>query len=57
MADDLFPLDMHDGPTCEEEEEEEVPAEDEQVSRLTKVDFISKISDKDMHAHATVVAQ
>ena len=47
MADDLFPLDMHDGLTCEEEEEEEVPAEDEQVSRLTQVDFnfiSSKIS-------------
>ena len=38
MADDLFPLDMHehDGPVCEEEEEEGVPCEDEQVKKKAK---------------------
>jgi hypothetical protein len=34
MADDLFPLDMHDGPVCEEEEEEEgMPCEGQQVKQ------------------------
>ena len=36
MADDLFPLDMHDGPVCEEEEEDGMPCEDEQVKNYTK---------------------
>ena len=31
MADDLFSLDMHDGPVCEEEEEEGMPCEGQQV--------------------------
>ena len=37
MADDLFPLDMHDGPVCEEEEEEEgMPCEGQQVKKRKK---------------------
>ena len=42
MADDLFPLDMHDGPVCEEEEEEGVPCEDEQVKSLSLVSYCYK---------------
>ena len=37
MADDLFPLDMHDGPVCEEEEEDGMPCEDEQVKIIQKL--------------------
>lgn len=39
MADDLFPLDMHDGPVCEEEEEEGMPCEDEQVKKLRSLSY------------------
>ena len=40
MADDLFPLDMHDGPVCEEEEEEGMPCEDEQVRKAKKLKLL-----------------
>ena len=40
MADDLFPLDMHNSPVCEEEEEEGIPCEDEQVRKAKKLKLL-----------------
>lgn len=46
MADDLFPLDMHDGPVCEEEEEEEVSCEQEQVSNTKPIPPAIRVREK-----------